>query len=146
MFLDPVDRYLVFSTHLYLTVDCTDALGATKTLPSPRKHILADIPVSYNLTELRANSPVCSSLTVEEAQYYGGIPSLIYCSKLNIDDLSPKKFQGYIGISKVTTGSRKYISEVIDCLLTGCFLDATEEVKMLCSFSSVTSSDDEAKA
>ena len=104
MFLDPVNRFLVFSTHVYLTVDSTvDALGAPKELPSPRKLTLAEQPVSFDLTELRSISPVCSSLTAEEAQLYGGIPSLIYCSKMK-NDISPgDRFNRYVTKSKGKT-------------------------------------------
>ena len=143
MFLDPVGRYLVFSTHMYLTVDSTvDALGAPKELPSPRKLVLADSPVSFDLAELRSISPECSSLTAEEAQLYGGIPSLIYCCKLMANELSPEvRFNRYMSKSRVKTETNEYISEVLNSLLTGNFLDAPDDVKILCSFASVNQVD-----
>jgi hypothetical protein len=147
MFLDPINRYLVFSTHLYLTVDSTiDALGKRKELPSPRKLVLANSSVSFDLAELRSISPVCRSLNAEEARLYGGIPSLIYCT-LKKNDLSPnERFRRFMSASKVETNIRVYISEVLNCLFTGLFMDSPEDVKILCSFATVTEDNMESKA
>jgi hypothetical protein len=140
MFLDPADRYLVFSTHLYLTVDSTvDALGKYIELPSPRELILANMPESFNITELRAISPDCRDLTVEEAQYYGGIPSLIFCSKTKQRDISPDiRFKRFINLVKVFTEPRLYIERVINCLFTGNVIDEPEDVKLLGVFATTS--------
>jgi hypothetical protein len=150
MFLDPADRYLVFSTHLYLTVDSTvDTLGKYFKTPSPRKLVLVDMPESFNMTELRSISQVCKHLTVEEAQFYGGIPSLIYCSKLKINDFSPEvRFLDFVEGTNlgINMQPKEFVDSILYCFFTGIFYLEPSGVKQLCSFASTAAYGEKIKA
>jgi hypothetical protein len=81
MFLDPPDRYLIYSSRRFMVVDESITNEGEVKQSNARKHILINQPKSFDLKELRSISPSCRDLTLAEAQYYGGIPSLIFYSK-----------------------------------------------------------------
>jgi hypothetical protein len=84
MFLDKANRYLVFTTHVPMTVDMpvSSAMGSPLTLPSSDRgcHVVS-LPTCMNETELQRMGRNCSGLTHAEVAYYGGIPSLMYAVK-----------------------------------------------------------------
>ena len=77
-FLDPKNRYLVFSTHLPVNVDPVNFIGGT----SGRGIKCVDMPESFNLDAIQAIAPCFNAVTQTEIALCGGIPSLIYCMKI----------------------------------------------------------------
>ena len=87
MFLDPKNRYLVFSTHRPVYIDgrptpVSALMGSPQPKPSDRGVNFVRMPESWNLRELQAISMKCSGITKAEIALYGGIPSLLYCTKV----------------------------------------------------------------
>jgi hypothetical protein len=83
-FLDPLNRYFVYSTHLYLSVDsAVDALGIVKTfqLICPLRLILP----SYVRSRMFVAISLLRKYTIT-AEYR---ILFIYCSKLMVNDLCP---------------------------------------------------------
>ena len=76
-FLDPADRLLVFTTHRATTAGVNELLGP-RGGDSVRAPIPVQMPMSYDLTQLRNMAPECASLTPSAVAYYSGIPSLIF--------------------------------------------------------------------
>ena len=85
-FLDRVNSYLVFTTHIPMTLNETKSaskyLGSrastTNTTNSIRGCIGISMPFSTVLTLLRGISRETGSLTPAQVVLYGGIPALIY--------------------------------------------------------------------
>jgi hypothetical protein len=77
-------------------------------------------------------------LTLEQAQYYGGIPSLIYCSREN-GLLNPAiRFRSAVDLVSINMDVDKFIAKVTECILTGNYLEAPKCVRYFESFASVT--------
>lgn len=134
---------------LHIKYIFTNLLHIIRELPSARKLVLVNMPESFSLKELRSISPVCIDLTVEEAQYYGGIPSLIYATKMDVDELSPatrfKRFSRSFKLHKDTL-LKAYIYDVLNCIFTGDLIGKSDEINMLGSFASVKEENREIKA
>lgn len=82
-FLDQINRYLVFTTHVKLDVDtCKLALtNAVVTRPSPRMYATVYQPFSTSIALLQEMSISCAATTPAEVALYGGVPSLIFSAK-----------------------------------------------------------------
>jgi hypothetical protein len=81
-FSDQKNRYLVFSSHIRMNFDEVMQAGAVFCSPSLRLvKTLHHLPRAHDILQLAKMSAKCSSLTIYEMQFYGGIPSLIYSFK-----------------------------------------------------------------
>jgi hypothetical protein len=102
MFLDRAGRYLVFTSHFPVSIEgnghmASDMIGQVgDNLPSLRGVLTVDMSMASNLSELRGMSESCEGLTLEQAAWFGYVPSLIYSSAL-----------GYCG-HMVTTPSLRF--------------------------------------
>ena len=67
------NRYLVMTTLIPMDVD---------DMHNKRGYYRIPVPISMNLTELRAMSNECANVTALDVAFYGGIPPLIYCVKM----------------------------------------------------------------
>jgi hypothetical protein len=121
MFLDPKDRYLVYSTRRHLTLDPITESGALGNEPIPRNTHFMDLAASYDLDKLRNISPNLQDLTLEEAQYYGGIPSIIYCSRQSHEIRTHERFKGTVNSEYINVKAEKFIADLIDRILTGSY-------------------------
>ena len=140
MFLNPPGRYLVFSTHRYITVeDTVNVLGVVSEPPSARQLTLVELAVSFDLDELRKISLSCRDLTMEQALYYGGIPSLIYCSREISAERNPAdQFSRKVNVSDMNgVDKNTFIGGLIDHILSGDYLIAPDYVKYFESFASI---------
>ena len=83
LFLDKHNRYLVFTTHIPISLEpCASQYMMSSSAPSsPRGCLTVHIPQCVDLNSLRNMSVQCESLTPSEVMLYGGIPSLIYSIK-----------------------------------------------------------------
>jgi hypothetical protein len=78
-------------------------------------------------------------LTVEEAQYYCGIPSLIYCSRDPGEPDPSFHFESRVELADFKNLDKKiFIGDLIDHILSGNYLLAPDYVKYFEIFSSVT--------
>lgn len=82
-FLDPVNRYMVFTTHVPLPMDSLFS-------PSGRVPIMLPFDPCHDFREIRKIKTSCNSVTPCEMMLYGGIPSLIYCVKQASEDLKAR--------------------------------------------------------
>jgi hypothetical protein len=90
LFLDKQNRYLVFSSHVPISVEpkLSTYIKSTYETPSQRGCRLLGFSPCSDLALLRNMSPQCASLNPAEAMLYGGIPSLIYSVKA-LGEMSP---------------------------------------------------------
>lgn len=77
-FLDPVSKYLVFTTHVPIGNAVVEYIGAGG--GSQRDVKLVDLPLSDNMAELRLLDP---ALTDSMAAFFSCMPSLIYSVKVD---------------------------------------------------------------
>jgi hypothetical protein len=121
VFLDPMNRYLVFSTHLPVFVDTTvsTVLGQIGVRGSRRGLKFAQMPESWDATVLRAMSPSCAGITKTEITLYGGIPSLLFSVK-TASDLSPKeRFADFQARHLPLNTDNNVLFQMLDTILTG---------------------------
>jgi hypothetical protein len=84
MFLDRAGRYLVFTSHVPVSIEAYEYradnfLGTVAhSPPSLRGVLTVDMSLARTLEELRGMSMECGALTEERAAWLGYIPSLIY--------------------------------------------------------------------
>ena len=76
-FFSPQGRYLIFSTHVPMNVDEGVPFEGSR-----RMSMVAKIPTSLSVGDVRAIAPVCAEVTPGEIMLYGGLPALIYTVKL----------------------------------------------------------------
>jgi len=77
-FLDPEGRYLVFTSHVFLSLDA-DTYNKSS---SHRGFIsIENLPISFDVKELRKIHACTQTVTPAEVALYGGIPSLIFSVK-----------------------------------------------------------------
>lgn len=77
MFLDKAGRYLVYSTHVPITVDTAQmSFGSATKDPSDRGIITVNMSLASSVEQLQA-LPDCSALTAYRAAWFGYIPSLV---------------------------------------------------------------------
>jgi hypothetical protein len=83
LFLDKNNRYLVFTTHIPISLEpkASDFMTSSFNPPSPRGCLTVHLPQCIDLNSLRNMSVQCEALTPAEVMLYGGIPSLIYSIK-----------------------------------------------------------------
>ena len=89
MFLDKENRYLIFSSHVPISLDdCINAashllgvVNSAASYASNRGMLLLSMSISNDLKLLRGMHPACNGLTPTEVAMYGGIPGLIYSMK-----------------------------------------------------------------
>ena len=74
------NRHLVMTTHVPLSLDRKNQMNI-------RGHYSVPLPTSADIDELRAMSSECNALTPLEVARYGGVPSLIYATKVHSDQL-----------------------------------------------------------
>ena len=84
LFLDKKDRYLVFTTHVPISLEPSDHL------PSPRGCLTVPLYQCMEIHWLRNMSVQCEALTPSEVMLYGGIPSLIYSIK-SMHEMTPSE-------------------------------------------------------
>ena len=84
IFLDPIDRYLIFTTHVPFSLD------------SKRKCKYSLLAVETDFRYYQAMANVCENVTPMEIAYFGGVPSLVYCAR-QYDELGPdERFLDFI--------------------------------------------------
>lgn len=92
MFLNPKNRYLVYSTHVPFDFE-VNMLGS---IPIGYKNV--QFVPAHNLSELREMSTVCQSVSGVEAVLMGNIPSLI--SQTHSDIFKDRFVFGYSNFTK----------------------------------------------
>lgn len=80
-FLDPLNRFLVFSSHVVLDLNVHQP-GLSGQTESPRDYLTVPLPVSSSLQEIQDMDENCEIMTLAEMILYSGIPSLLYCVRV----------------------------------------------------------------
>ena len=82
IFLDPIDRYLIFTTHVHFSiVGSSSAYLSSSLIPSQRKCMYSSLALETNFSYFKGMADVCENITPMEIAYFGGVPSLVYCSR-----------------------------------------------------------------
>jgi hypothetical protein len=92
LFLDKKNRYLVFTTHIPISLEPQASHYMTSLInpPSPRGCLTVPLPQCMDLVSLKKMSDQCEALTPAEVMLYGGIPSLIYSVKA-LGEMTPQE-------------------------------------------------------
>ena len=98
-------------------------LGNATVPPSQRGCIYLQLPLSTELYEFQAMSDACRSVTPMMLAYYGGVPSLLYCS-FQGNELSPgERFDTFVETLASTdfndTNHAKWFYEFVHAFLHG---------------------------
>ena len=88
-FLDKKNRYLVYTSHVPMTVD-TPLKESIQTGSGRQFKMVAHMPQTTDLQLLQSMSKECGALTPTEMVLYGGIPALIYSVKTGQIDTSTR--------------------------------------------------------
>ena len=91
VFLDPVNRYLVFTTHVPFSIDVTKSeVFLAPSIPnSPRLSKYLQLPTSTTVSEFQSMDALCAAVTPMQIAYLGGVPSLVYAT-LQPSELKPR--------------------------------------------------------
>ena len=135
-FLDRANRYLVFTTHVPMSVDA--AAGDEEKQPqqpegkkqfelmtsggSGRLFKTVHMPQSDDLALLQRMSDACAALTPCELALYGGIPSLIYTFKSGEDPearFEMEKKRGLVSIEEMGDAKPSVLKSFIRSVLSG---------------------------
>lgn len=89
-FLDPLNFYLVVTSHVLFDID-TQIPTLTTVLSggSYREYKTVPLPLSFDLNQYHLMSPICTDITPAEISLYLGIPSLLYSQRMG--NFSPKR-------------------------------------------------------
>jgi hypothetical protein len=104
MFLDRLNRYLVFSTHVPINLNNPDAslFIGSRSSRSTRGCKVVPLPVTTDIVALRGMHDDCTGMTPGEAAYFGGIPSLVYSVKVSGENSPESRF----AVAGVTLGTK----------------------------------------
>ena len=134
-FLDTINQFVIFTTHIPLDVDKTKILGKVNVISSPRTIQSIHLPTSTDLNMLRKMSHLCNSLTKTEAIMYGNIPSLIYTSKCT--NVQPEVRFASSNIILKKKEIKTFISYFITELLDGDIISYHEYVNRVYEFATI---------
>eukprot|EP01040_Poterioochromonas_malhamensis_P013904 gene13904-15343_t len=115
-FLDKRNRYLVYTTHLFMEVDDATMVATAWHYRDVR---IISPPECFNVREMR-KLPECEAVTSAEVALYGGIPSLVYSVKNKL--FSPDErfiffFQRNLRLSEVE--KREIFKDFVECIICG---------------------------
>eukprot|EP01040_Poterioochromonas_malhamensis_P011807 gene11807-12882_t len=117
-FLDPMGRFLVFSSHVVLDLNVRQpGLGSYLTVESPRDYFTVSLPVSSSLKEIQDMDEICESITPAEMALYLGIPSLLY--SLRVRQINAANRVNLIMNRVKQIPKKKLLSMFVDQLLDG---------------------------
>jgi hypothetical protein len=109
LFLDKANRYLVFSTHVPMTLDQT--FSNSFMAGSARGVKAVSLPISTDL-ELLQQMPGCEAINAATVALYGGIPSLIFSVK-GLGEMTPTVRFDSIGLRKKLCEDRVDMKELL---------------------------------
>jgi hypothetical protein len=115
-FLDKVNRYLIFTTHIPMT--SFDLFTNSVSRMSEREVCAINPPFCF-AAELINHMPNCNTVTPAQIAFYGGIPSLIYfINKVNQhDQFNPqRRFEYFIRRNPLQENK---IPDFVRCVLNG---------------------------
>lgn len=115
-FLDKRNRYLVYTTHLFMEVDDPTMVATTWHY---RDMKIISPSECFNVKEMK-KLPGCEAVTSAEVALYGGIPSLVYSVKNKL--FSPEErfiffFQRNLRLSEIE--KREMFKDFVECIISG---------------------------
>jgi hypothetical protein len=137
MFLDRPNRYLVFSTHIPLTVDDDFTHAALSTGTGTRGCRVVPMPVETDLRMVWTMDGCDHNVTSAEVALYGGIPSLIYSVK-HLNEMKPQERFNREDFSSFN--SDMLLGELLTELVDGQRLTVHRNLRCFDAFSSVPES------
>ena len=124
MFLDRPGRYLVFTTHVRMTLDnltrpdagsTTTISGSNKSNSNKRGIVTVNMSLANNLKELQL-LPGCETLTPSQASWYSYIPSLVYTTMMNnynTPELRIQQTMNIIDSTRKLTIIKRFVKELL---------------------------------
>ena len=123
MFLYPLNRFLVYSTHRPLSIDAlaNNFIGAANAMQDNGRFVsVVNMPETYDQLEMQSISLSCSGVTKAEIALYGGIPAFLFNSR-NEENLITlnKKFFNLVDPSWPSTSHKDLLFKFVTALYDG---------------------------
>jgi hypothetical protein len=120
-FLDLPNRYLVYSTHLLMSLDITQTLGSAVRTgePSGRKVQILNLPTSFDPTQYRPVFPQ-SPPSLQELCLHLGIPALIWSTRASQEFSPGRRFEkGLELVNGIQIDEFTTLKSFVHVLITG---------------------------